>query len=312
MPPRPRTKLSNCYPLLPLPSHALNSRQSIIKSRDGGDGTKRSSNELRRLYLESGTTDANAHQTPATLTEGPTGVSLVELGHTKVVCHVVLAPSSISDDYSSESPITCTVQYAPFAFPVDQLVAETTTAVGSADVSGTTRLLRSTLQMRQNELSNKLTTAMNTTVPWPPLSSDTAPLTASALMVRFVILQDDGGVLAACLTAASLALADACIEQYDVLVCGSVACMRGNSSNSATNTNDKSVSMTYLADPDWREMAAADATMTLAMLPNLKQVVLWEQAGSLTLGDANQAMETCRSACRTMHKFLRQHWIDKA
>ena len=305
MPPRTRAKLSNCYTLLPLPS-PQQSREQQWKRRDTGEGSERSANELRRLYLESGGESSTATSGDNAMVHngGPTGSSLVELGHTKVVCHVVVAPTG-DDNYAAESAqtITASVQYAPFAYPVDQLVASATSMVGSSAVSDTTgapRMLRSAVIAKQAELSSKLTKVLTTVVPWPPQSSESAaPITLSVLQIRFIILQDDGGVLSACLTAASLALADACVEQYDVVVCGSVAGVRNEEMN-----------MAFLADPDWSEMDAADATMTLAMLPNMKEVLVWEQTGCLSLSEANQAMEICRNGCRTMHHFLRQHWID--
>ena len=307
MPPRTRAKLSNCYTLLPLPTtlpSPQQAREQHLKSRDTGEGTERAANELRRLYLESGASAGASDNDMAAA--GPTGSSLVELGHTKVVCHVVVAPTG-DDFYSSDSSqgITASVQYAPFAYPVDHLVASTTSSVGSlavADTAGAPRLLRSAVMVRQAELASKLNAVLTTVVPWPPKpSNSSAPITSSTLQIRFIILQDDGGVLSACLTAASLALADASVEQYDVVVCGSVACFR---------TEEEVTNMAYLADPDWSEYDAADATMTLAMLPNMKEVVVWEQTGCLSLAEANQAMQICRNGCRTMHHFLRRHWIE--
>jgi ribonuclease PH len=227
----------------------------------------------------------------------------MELGHTKVFCHVT-APTTSDALLSQQTKelsmdqgiLLASVQYAPFAYPASHLASSSATPMGSNAMASehNAGLLRSTLTARQAELAAKITTCLQAVVPLQHYPK-------TAIHLQLTILQDDGHVLTACLTAASLALVDASVEVHDVVACGSV---------SGFHHTVSSNQMIFLADPDWMEYHAADASMTLAMLPNLKQVILWEQTGRMSPREANQAMELCRDGCRTLHRFVRQHMID--
>ena len=69
-----------------------------------------------------------------------------------------------------------------------------------------------------------------------------------------------------------------------------------------------------LADPTEAEIEVADCVVTLAMLPNWKEVTLWEQTGNgrLSQETTNAALNLCRDGCRTLHKFLREHLLEQA
>jgi exosome complex component MTR3 len=84
-----------------------------------------------------------------------------------------------------------------------------------------------------------------------------------------------------------------------------------------------------LADPTLEEMSIADSVITIGIMPNWKEVTLWEQwsggggdsggddvdtsntsiLGAVSLETTNEAVNLCRAGCRTMHKFLREHLI---
>jgi exosome complex component MTR3 len=110
------------------------------------------------------------------------------------------------------------------------------------------------------------------------------------LTVSITILQDDGSALSACIVAASLALADANVELYDVVTSCTVAVL----------------GTTILADPTEDELAAADATVVLAIMPSWKDATLWFQLGKLTEENTSQAVDLCRDGCRTLQRFMRQ------
>mmetsp|Transcript_763 Transcript_763/g.914 ORF Transcript_763/g.914 Transcript_763/m.914 type:complete len:81 (-) Transcript_763:113-355(-) len=72
--------------------------------------------------------------------------------------------------------------------------------------------------------------------------------------------------------------------------------------------------MTMIADPTEDETLVADATLTIAVMPNWKEVTLWEHqqtAGRQPLSseESSRALELCRDGCRTMHKFMKQSLI---
>ena len=150
---------------------------------------------------------------------------------------------------------------------------------------------------RETDLSSRLLSALSAAVPLQQYPK-------CALVVRVSILQDDGSVLPACVTAASLALANASVEMYDLVTCCSVAVVNNN--NEQTEQQHQ-----LLADPDLEEERRADALVTLAILPNWKEVSLWEQSGKLSPAMANQAIDICRDGCRTMQRFARDHLLDQ-
>jgi exosome complex component MTR3 len=292
---RTAAKLSNCY--VPLPLSSLNklsvskdkSKRKLPTERDSGDGgeTKRNEHSLRRLFLESGVIQSAA------------GSALVELGHTKVIAQVIGPVTASSDQVPSflelsmeEGTLHCEIKYAPHTgFPASSLLAA---SVSTMDHHSTNQLSSGKINMwtitRETDLSSRLSSALAAAVPLKQYPK-------CALILKVTVLQDDGNVLAACIAAASLALVDAAVEVYDLVTCGSVAVMQGGE--------------LLLADPDLAETEAADAVVTLAVLPNWKEVTLWEQSGSLSPDKANQAMELCRDGCRTMHRFTREHLLEQ-
>jgi exosome complex component MTR3 len=114
------------------------------------------------------------------------------------------------------------------------------------------------------------------------------------LTVHVTIFQDDGSALSACIVAASLALADANVELYDLVSSCAVAVLGSE----------------IVADPDEDELAAADASVVLATLPNWKDVTLWQQSGKLSREQASQAVDLCQDGCRTLYRFMRQCLVE--
>jgi ribonuclease PH len=153
--------------------------------------------------------------------------------------------------------------------------------------------LKSETMQIEWDLAQELATAL-----LPVVNLETFP--KCAVDIQVTILQDDGSVLTTCICGSTIALIDANIEIKDMVTSCTVA---------AICDNDDVV---FLADPTQEEMTRASAIICLAMTPNHKEVTLWRQSGRLTSDMANQAVELCRSGCRTMHKFMREVWVSKA
>jgi exosome complex component MTR3 len=222
------------------------------------------------------------------------GSALVELGHTKVICQV-LGPVTASSDLVPSSvqlsmeggTLYCEVKYSPHVgYPTPALVASSVSSMDHQQFSHSK--INSWTVTRETDLSSRLLTALSPAVPLQQYPK-------CALLVRVTILQDDGSALAACIAAASLALTHAGVEVYDLVTCCSVAVTDG----------------TLLVDPDLQEEKEADAVVTLAMLPNWKEVSVWEQSGRLTPEVGNEAINLCRDGCRTMHRSLRDHVLEQ-
>lgn len=297
---RTSTNLSNCYVPLPLSalSEASPDGKRRTKERDSGDGrsnnTIRANHSLRRLVLESGI-----------LSAAP-GSTLVELGHTKVLCQVIGPVTAASDLIPSSVPLSmdegtlyCEVKYLPHVgYPTSTIVSSMASSVDQSSSSlFSYGRIYSQIMTRETDLSSRLLSALSAAVPLQQYPK-------CALVVRVSILQDDGSVLPACVTAASLALANASVEMYDLVTCCSVAVVNNN--NEQTEQQHQ-----LLADPDLEEERRADALVTLAILPNWKEVSLWEQSGKLSPAMANQAIDICRDGCRTMQRFARDHLLDQ-
>jgi exosome complex component MTR3 len=250
-------RLANCYTPLALPKDAKEVRD-------------RPSHGLRQIVLETGVVSSS------------TGSALVELGHTKVLCRVT-GPISDENISAEEGTLQCVVKYAQFAYPT----AERAASVVSSLDNHTSRI-GSWVMTQEADLSARLSAALAAVLPLHQYAQ-------LLLKVEVTILQDDGCVLPASITAASLALTDAAFEMYDLITCCTVAIQDTN----------------LLADPSTQEIQTADATMTMAMLPNWKEATLWEQTGRLTPDQANKAMDMCRDGCRTMHKFMREHLLTR-
>jgi ribonuclease PH len=283
-------RLSNCYIPQPLSSLKGNAasfkeqskRATPVPKRRDDDG--RGPQELRQLRLES------------SVLEAAQGSALVELGHTKVIGQV-LGPVTASSSHlppslqlnMEEGVMHFEVKYAPhIAFPTATLLASTVSSMDQSNQLLSTGKINSWTIARETDLASNLSDALSASVPLRQYPK-------CALLVKITVLQDDGSILPACITAATLALADASVEMYDVVAASTVAVCDG----------------LLVADPTLREVSAADAVMTLAILPNWKESTLWQQSGRLNPQRANEAMELCRNGCRTMHRFLREHLIQE-
>ena len=294
--PRPTARLANCYAPLTLPGSAETTAEGptgISALRSGkcstsdssiSEDSPRDSHSLRRLCLETGVT-------------GQLGSSLVELGHTKVMCEVSLTttnyPSGIAPDME-RGILYCQVEFAPsFGVNLADQMSRTAMPLDSTISSGK---LTSELMTKEADLSFQLSSALSPAIPLEDFPK-------FVLRVDATVLQDDGSVLSACIIGASMALADARVELYDVVSSCTVAV-------AAEAGNGGADGVAYLADPTAKESSKCPAEMCLAMLPNHKEVTLWNQSGRLAPSMANRAMELCRDGCRTMHKFMREKLIS--
>ncbi|GAX11475.1 exosome complex component MTR3 [Fistulifera solaris] len=272
-------KLSNCYFPLELPS----SQEGGTKERHSGDGkTTRASHSLRRIHIDSQVLQS--------------GSALVEMGHTKVICQVTspvyasssLLPSSVQLSMD-EGTLYCQVNYLSHAsYPTARILNASATPLDQSHQQFSSSRINTWRLSRESDLSARLLSALQAAVPLQQYPK-------CCIRVQVTVLQDDGSVLPACIAAASIALTRACVELYDLVTSCQVALQNG----------------ILLADPDLDEEESADALVTLAFLPNWKEVSLLEQSGKLSPAQTNQAIDLCRDGCRTMHRFLRDHLLQK-
>ena len=206
---------------------------------------------------------------------------LIEWGYTKVFCHATVA-TSINEAVDMDAGVLkCEVRHRPQ--PPSPSSAQ--------------------LQM-EKELATQLWTALHAALPLQAFPKHIIQLQCS-------ILQNDGGVLPACIVAATLALIHAGVDVYDLVT----SCTVAIASREKGGGDDKNPSLIFLADPTQRELETAYAVVTLATMPSWKQVTLWEQTTTRhgptsdikSAAVANQALSLCRDGCRTLHQLMSQY-----
>jgi exosome complex component MTR3 len=325
---RPPPRLSNCYvpvppvnpaKLTPANEFANRRKERILLGRkysdinfgsSGAVTNQRVTHELRRLRMES-----NVLQSLYV-----SGSVLVELGRTKVICAVVgpvtehcsLVPSSLnlSMDHGT---LHVDVKYLPnIGYPTSQIsytnsIDAVTTQTSQQQPMHQKRRLHF-MQQREYDLSTRIQTALSAAIPlhlYPKC----------AILVQFTILYDDGSIVPSCIAAASVSLANAGIEIFDVVTAFTVAIV-SIPLTLAHENKKKDPPPVLLADPSLDEMSIADCIVTIAMLPNWNEVTLWEQQPfNRTIGTSaqvpfeviNAAVSLCQDGCRIMHRFIREH-----
>lgn len=118
----------------------------------------------------------------------------------------------------------------------------------------------------------------------------------SQIEVNLMVLENGGSVLAHAITCASLALADAGIEMYD-LVLGCCILQDGAS---------------YLADPSYGEESSrasgggGGGSLTVAFLPSLNQISGLQADGEMAEDTLTAGVRTCIEGCYKLYPVVRQ------
>ena len=118
-------------------------------------------------------------------------------------------------------------------------------------------------------------------------------LTKSVVDVHIEILQDDGGLMSACVVCSSLALADAGLEMFDLVA----SCSLGGD-------NDRLVLNPTKEEAD--AFAKSDSTsMTMCLMGSLGEATHFDYSGLLSEEGLAKAEELCRNGCLAMHGLMR-------
>jgi exosome complex component MTR3 len=305
--PLSNTTLSNCYAPIPSSSKSKESINLLAiqpSSRPSGVNNDKNKNNTRNAKSIRHLT-IHRH-----ILANSTGSSLVEIGHTKILCNVQ-GPRPISSSNASNpqtqyttGSLSCQVRHAPFAAnSLDKL--NQATNLDGYSYGGAS----SNPAFKETELSSKLQDAIRPSIPLELIQKN-------VVEVFCLVLQDDGGVFPAMVIAASLALADAGVEVYDLVSAFSVAViprsmveLSGEEDDGEDDYQNRSKGYFLLADPSAREMLASESgggVLTIAMMKSWKEVVFWDQMGSLPSEVVLEASELCREGCGVMHRFMRQ------
>lgn len=118
----------------------------------------------------------------------------------------------------------------------------------------------------------------------------------SQIEVNIMVLENSGSVLAHAITCASLALADAGIEMYD-LVLGCSIRQDGDS---------------YVVDPSYEEQNGCSSVtenqgnLSVAFLPSLNQISGLQSDGDLTEETLAAGIRTCIEGCYKLYPVIQQ------
>jgi exosome complex component MTR3 len=199
------------------------------------------------------------------------GSAYIEFHDTKVLCSVHEPSASSRDlrEYSEVGMVRCDFKFAPFS------------------TTGARREFRQGSD--EKDLSRMLEQAIARSV-----RLDLYP--KSVINIHVLVIQAHGGVLAAAISCASVALAHAGIECYDLVA----AC-------AAVRIDD-----VLALDPSNDETIGGDATMTLAYMPNLDKITHVTQTGRLVGVQSTDAIDLCVGGCKTLSKLMRRCLTDAA
>ncbi len=287
-------------------------------ARSYGDGSsssssnnKRSATSLRRIHLD------------RSILTSSTGSSLIEIGHTKLICSVhgprPITSSSLSsggggggssDDFHAGGILNVELRYASFGRNAETMAVTSATNLDGYRGKGDSQ--SASTSAKEVELSSRLHDAISPSIPLQLLSK-------SVVDVFIMVLQDDGSAFAAGVVAASLALCDAGVEVYDLVSSCTVALIPRSRISIATDgkdgddkkdenesgmTSDSKYHM--LIDPTENELLLSEGCVTLATMSNWKEATFWDQTGRLPPKAAGEAAELCRGGCVAMRKFMRR------
>lgn len=204
------------------------------------------------------------------------GSAYIELGNTKAIVSV-FDPREIpkQSKYCALGELYCDFKFSPFASIVRKTPQSDT---------------------RGRSLAAALASALNPAVCrhlFPNLQID----------VFANVLEDDGSALSAVITAAGLALADACIPMFDIVIATNVA-MLGDRILADPTAEEESLCMDGFAEDN-------HGIVMLAKLPTLDQVSEIRQSGSVDVETLWRACTQLNRACTELVPIVQHVLVSK-
>ncbi|KAH9498273.1 Exosome complex component MTR3 [Bulinus truncatus] len=125
----------------------------------------------------------------------------------------------------------------------------------------------------------------------------------SQINIYATVLQNDGSVLSAALMCASVALASAGIEMYDLVLASSLAIQ------SSLTLVDPTILEEEVIVNEAGKSAKNAGTMTVAFLPSLNQVSALTSDGQLLFDFITKGMHQCIENCQKLYPVLQQSLV---
>ncbi|XP_050413061.1 exosome complex component MTR3 [Patella vulgata] len=202
------------------------------------------------------------------------GSAYIEQNHTKVIC-AVFGPREVmrKEDFSMKGQLTCEFKFATFSCKKKRQHQQ---------------------DAEEKDLSVQLLEAFE-----PAVQLDKFP--KAQVNVYITVLQNDGSALAASITCASLALADAGIEMYDIVV-GSSVRIHGD---------------VMLVDPseeeEYRSQDCNDVNegnVVVGLMPSINQISALTSKGEIDFETISQAIKTCIQTCQKVYPVLQNALVN--
>jgi len=206
-------------------------------------------NQFRNIFLKTGVLNQAS------------GSAYIEINQTKVLCAVHGPHQSTKLQFNEEGRLNCEFKYASFS------CADTRRKF--AQERDEKEFSRQMLQALENSVRLEL---------YPK----------SLIDIYAFVLESGGATLAAALTAASLALADAGIEMFDLVSACAAAKVDG----------------AIVLDPDEVEEKYQSGGLTVALMPSLNEITQLYQSGELEYEKAIEAQQLCLDGCAKLYSLM--------
>jgi len=200
-----------------------------------------------------------------------TGSAYVELNNTKVICGVYgPKPNTKAQEFSEQGTLNCDFKYTSFSCQNERK--------GFASDS------------EEKEYSMLMLQALSVAV-----RMDRFP--KSIVDVNVLVLQNDGAALSTAITCASLALADAGIEMYDLVA----SC---TASATIQDTTSSELPPIVVFDPTQREEGGQTGRVVLARMPSMAVISQLLMDGELDVRTVEEGIDLCIDGCDKLYTMM--------
>eukprot|EP01104_Vermistella_antarctica_P019289 TRINITY_DN7493_c0_g1_i1.p1 TRINITY_DN7493_c0_g1~~TRINITY_DN7493_c0_g1_i1.p1 ORF type:complete len:356 (+),score=116.17 TRINITY_DN7493_c0_g1_i1:125-1192(+) len=225
------------------------------------------------------------------------GSAYVEFNNTKVICSVYGPRASPTMSFSPVGQLHCEFKFSTFSCDEQRR--------------------KYTQDKEEKDYSLLLEQSIQTAV-------RLAKYPKSVIDVNVLVLQSDGGSLGAGITCASLAIADAGIEMFDLVASCAAGVIDGNVLLDLDDAEENHFAMRHVKkktgaaedgdDDEESEGETADAvsggSLCVAYMPERDEMTQLFQQGQLDHDDLHKAMDLTLDGCRKLYVLMRQHLMD--
>jgi len=230
-----------------------------LLDKDGLRVDRRTSEQIRPIFMKTG------------IVSQAKGSSYMEINETKIIC-AVYGPREVTrrEDFSMKGQLNCEIKFATF--------------------SGVHR--RQHMQdAEERDISVILTQSLE-----PAVRLEKFP--KSRMDVFVTVLQDDGGALASAMTAASVALADAGVEMYDLVVGCALRCDADCLLMDPTKLEEY--------EPKDSKHKTNCGAMVVGLMPALHQITALSHKGNMSIEAVAQAMDQAVEGCQQIYPVAQE------